>query len=73
MSGAEIWMNTFRAVFLSADEKLIVGVLETICKNERREGMVAAAKIAAFHDAENSDRDPVAREIAREILQEAKP
>jgi hypothetical protein len=65
------WMGTFRAALLSGDEKLIASVLETICKTERKDAMVAAAKLVTAFDAENAELDTVVRNIAREILDEA--
>jgi hypothetical protein len=64
------WMNTFREVFMSMDEKLIAQALRTICASERAEGMRAAARIAAGYEIEDADADTTARGVARLILEE---
>jgi len=70
MNGAH-WMGTFRSALVSGDEKLIVSVLDTICKTERKDGMIEAAKIAASFSLEDEDIDTIVRRVAREIQAEA--
>lgn len=67
----EHWMGTFRTALLSSDEKVILSVLNTICKTEYKDGMIHASKIAANFEIEREDCDELCRRLAREIVNDA--
>lgn len=56
---------------LAATTSMIISVLGTIINGAHRDGMIAAARIAASSEMDNEALDESTRRIAREIYEAA--